>query len=174
MAVRLVSDLVMDVMRAAEPARAQAAARKLATQDRATVQPAFARALGTTTTPKTLTHDIVADVMAAAEPARLARAEAKLGGNGASPAGVAQKFQSVLLANALDAMMPRTDGGLYGAGTAGEVWRGMANQQMAGALASRDVLGLNQTLNDRLGTDTTATAAWPFMTSTRIRPFTTT
>lgn len=171
MAVRLVSDLVMDVMRAAEPARADAAMRKLAAGPVADTSATFSRAMASAQSPKQLSRDIVADVMGAAEPGRLAAATTKLGGKPSDVAGVSQQFQSVLLASALDGMMPHGENGLYGSGTAGQVWRGMANDQMAQALAARDVLGLDQTLSNRMGA-AASPSAWPFRTSNHIRPFT--
>lgn len=174
MAVQLVSDLVMDVMRAAEPVRAQAAARKLAGGAAAVDTVPFKQALRTAASPRTLTRDIVADVMAAAEPARRASAQAKLAAAPADAVTSARAFQSVVLASALDELMPKgDDGGLYGSGTAGNVWRSMAGEQMATALAGRDVLGLNQRLATAM-TGGGSTAAWPFAASGPIRPFTST
>jgi flagellar protein FlgJ len=100
MSIRPPSDLVLDVVRAADPARAAAAS------------------------------------------ARLARAEAMAPAASAAKNPVGQGLEELLTRQLLQEALPKKAASLYGAGTAGEVWRGLFAEHLSHALAVSGRIGL--------------------------------
>ena len=105
----------------------------------------------------TLTTDIVADVMRAAQPERLQEARAKLrsmGTGDATPVAAAYanrapdreqalvKFDAMVLGSFVEAMLPTESENVYGGGLAGDMWKSMLAQEIAGALAERGAIQL--------------------------------
>ncbi|MFT3988548.1 rod-binding protein [Aestuariivirga sp.] len=177
MSVILPSDLVADVMKAASPAREQAAARKLAVHQ---APSGFAARLDLLLSQQPragdLPGDLVMDVMANAQPQKLAAAEEKLAAS--TPrhdmADPYQKFESFMLRNAIEDMLPAAESGAYGEGFAGGMWRSMAADQLADLLAARGGLGIAQTLRARETQDAAKPAGqWPYFQTQAIHDFAT-
>lgn len=117
MAISPPTDIVLDVLRAADPERAAAAKAKLA-------------ALAPT-----------------AEPFP-AEAVAKAGSKGAEIVSDAkrpeahQKFEAMVLQSFLQSMMPAESENVYGGGMAGDMWKSMLAEQIAGVMAERGGIGI--------------------------------
>ena len=174
MAISIVSDLVLDVVKAADPERARIAQAGLQRGPAATNSGrAFADAENTVKRNpgigKFLSTDIVGDVVNAADPGKLKTSIAKLGGT-PDPAGVDmaslvlnatdsgatkaanprekayEQFEASVLRNFVEGMLPKTAENVYGEGTAGNVWRSMQADFMSQELAKSGGIGIAATL----------------------------
>lgn len=128
MSIRPPSDLVLDVVRAADPARAAAASARLARAE--AMAPAASAAFDT--------------AMKAADP-RPATTTAPALVKTAAPAAknpVGQGLEELLTRQLLQEALPKKAASLYGAGTAGEVWRGLFAEHLSHALAGSGRIGL--------------------------------
>jgi Rod binding domain-containing protein len=97
--------------------------------------------------------DIVLDVMKAAGPAKRAAAVASLGD---AQAVANRKFEAVMLRSMTEEMMPKDAGGLYGEGTAGNIWRSLQADLMSQEMAKGGGIGIARMLaksQDRIGGD---------------------
>lgn len=180
MAISIVSDLVLDVVKAANPDRARIAqaglkrgqpvaeaAREFAdAENNVRRKPGIGRFLST---------DIVSDVVNAANPAKLRSSVAQLAGssdadrldmaslvlaaNDTAPDannGTAktvnpkekayQQFEASVLRNFVEEMLPKSTENTYGEGTAGNVWRSMQADFMSQELAKSGGIGIASTL----------------------------
>jgi len=118
------TDIVMDVLRAADPAQVREARDKLAAA-RATA------AAGTSGF-----SPVTAEVRAA--PRAAAQADPFV------------KFEAMVLGNFIQAMLPQEAGDAYGGGFAGDMWKSMLAQHMGDAVAARGGIGIaNRLLADR-------------------------
>lgn len=171
MAISIVSDLVLDVVKAANPERARIAQAGLQRGPSVT-NPAKAFADAENTVKRTtgigrfLATDIVGDVVNAADPTKLKTSIAKLGGS-PDPAGVDmaslvlnasdtkainprekayQQFEASILRNFVEGMLPKATENVYGEGTAGNVWRSMQADFMSQELAKSGGIGIAATL----------------------------
>lgn len=54
---------------------------------------------------------------------------------------VPQQFDSIILRQMLESILPDCKGGTFGGGTAGGIWRSMMAEQIAGVLSKSNVLG---------------------------------
>lgn len=176
MSVSIPSDLVMDVMRAADPRRMQAAARKLGAAGRTMVATAdFGRALpqaGKAAAPGT--GDLVLDVMKAADPQRATAAAGKLAALGAGTPDAYAQFESFMLRDAFEEMLPKAESGAFGDGFAGGVWRSMAADQFASIFSDHGGIGIADMLRQRNGgAQTTATpdGQWPYFRAPAISSY---
>jgi flagellar protein FlgJ len=174
MAISIVSDLVLDVVKAANPERARIAQAGLQRGQSAT-NPAKAFADAENTVKRNpgigrfLTTDIVGDVVNAADPAKLQTSIAKLGGTSslervdmaglvlnANDADTAkavnpkekayQQFEASILRSFVEEMLPKATENVYGEGTAGNVWRSMQADFMSQELAKSGGIGIASTL----------------------------
>ena len=86
-----------------------------------------------------------------------------------SPAAVAQTFkgfESMLLRNMLESMLPKADTGLYGDGVAGGIWRSMAADQFANLYADRGGAGIAGMLSDSVpSVASRVVRQWPYFPS---------
>lgn len=115
MSIRPPSDLVLDVVRAADPARAAAATERLTRAEAAGGAPTFDAAMrAATQTPAT-----------------------------AANAKVGQGLEELLTRQLLQDALPKNAAAVYGAGTAGEIWRGFFAEHLAHALANSGRVGLS-------------------------------
>lgn len=119
MSIRPPSDLVLDVVRAADPARAAAAAARL---DRAESAAPFDAAMQ----------------VANAGPAIMIKPPVVA--PNADPVG--RGLEELLMRQLLQDALPKKAASVYGAGTAGDVWRGLFAEQLAHALAGAGRVGL--------------------------------
>lgn len=123
MAISPPSDIVLDVLRAADPQQAAAAQAKLASARAPSVAPA---AFST-------------DIASAPE----ARAAMRTNNNNAAGRPEAyQKFEAMVLQSFLQSMMPSDSENVYGDGMAGDMWKSMLAEQIAGVMAKSGGIGI--------------------------------
>ena len=141
MAFNPTSDVVLDVLNAADPARASMAAERLA-------------ALASSAPSRDFTVDLDKAAASAAIPApplerglanaRNAFAEAADATDPAARAKV--EFEAMALGSFVGEMLPKESNAFFGQGTAGEVWRSMLSEQIARQIAKSGALGLSRRL----------------------------
>lgn len=127
------SDIVLDVARAADPARYSQAAAKLT--NTAPVDDAF--------------EEFLRDAPAAADAATSAATAAppKLAATGATkiPSKAAeayQSFEAMTLATMIESSLPSDANDVFGAGTAGSVWKSMLAEQLGTQMAKAGGIGI--------------------------------
>ncbi len=134
------SDIVLDVLNAADPARARLAAERLEALGAGASPPAgnFAADLDRAT---------AASSAAPAPPTGLADARSALAGAAPSAAsGVRIEFETMLINSFVGQMLPKDAGSVFGEGTAGDMWRSMLSEQIARQIAKSGELGLSRRL----------------------------
>ncbi|MBN9056100.1 MAG: rod-binding protein [Shinella sp. 65-6] len=142
MAITPPSDLVLDVVRAADPAQVQEAQAKLKTNRAAFEANSLAEAgAGFQAAVGILNRDTAATH--AAEGVKALGAKA-------IPEHL-RKFESMVLQNFVKSMMPAESEEVYGKGTAGEIWRGMMADQLGEALAKGGGIGIAESLAAKSG-----------------------
>lgn len=140
MAISPPSDIVMDVVNAADPTRVQMAQEKLRTQtatlaaarltredqgfstDVASLDRTAGLRLDRTTALRTQTKDASKEAAETPETYR--------------------KFEAMVLQNFLKYMMPSDNEDVYGKGMAGDIWKSMSAEQIANAIAKRGGIGI--------------------------------
>ena len=174
MAISIVSDLVLDVVKAANPERARIAQAGLqrgqsvasAAHEFADAEKSVKRNPGIG---RFLTTDIVGEVVNAADPAKLRTSIAQLNGTSslgrvdmaglvlnANETGATkavnpkekayEQFEASVLRNFVEEMLPNATENVYGEGTAGNVWRSMQADFMSQELAKSGGIGIAATL----------------------------
>ncbi len=137
MAISPPSDLVLDVVRAADPSAVQEAQTKLKTQ-RASFEATsladagngFGAAVGI------LNRDSAMTVSASAS-----------GGAAADKVPATyRKFEAMVLQNFVKSMLPADSEEIYGKGTTGEIWRGMMAEQIGDVIAESGGIGIAASL----------------------------
>ena len=98
MAISLNTDMILDVARAADPARAQQAIDRLNGGARSGA-----------------TRDIASNV--------IAKIDSSAGAPSVPPGSTQEQFEALLLRNMLDEMFPKQSRSFYGEGLAGDIWR---------------------------------------------------
>jgi Rod binding domain-containing protein len=176
MAIAISTDLVLDVVRAANPDRVRVAQASLGTATGGTeATQQFAEAVNFVQQKsgigRFLSSDIVGDVVNAADPGQrqggilklagvndpaqidmssvvvAANDENGVGGAAANKKKVAyQQFEAGVLRNFVEEMLPKSSDTLYGEGTAGNVWRSMQADYMSQELAKSGGIGIASTL----------------------------
>ena len=129
MSIQTATDIILDVVKAADPAVAQraeamleaASARK---SERAAATPAFQHQLLAST------DNSAVSVAAAAEALPDKSLETY------------QRFEAMILQSFIGDMLPKDSEELYGKGTAGEIWKGMMAEQLGAALARGGGIGI--------------------------------
>ncbi len=145
MAISPPSDLVLDVVRAADPSQVQEAQAKLKSNRAAFEANSLAEAgAGFQAAVGILNRDTVATQGAEG---------VKAVGAKAIPEHL-RKFESMVLQNFVKSMMPTESEELYGKGTAGEMWRGMMADQLGEALAKGGGIGIAESLAGKSGITT--------------------
>ena len=146
MAISPPSDLVLDVVRAADPTQVQEAQAKLKSNRASFEATSLAEAgAGFQAAVGILNRDSVASQAAA---------------NGVQAVGAKavpehlRKFETMVLQNFVKSMMPTESEEIYGKGTAGEMWRGMMADQLGEALGKGGGIGLAESLARKSGVTT--------------------
>lgn len=122
MAVDFPSDLILDVARAADPAKAQNVAARLS-----------GAASGSDSTA------VLADA------ARVGRHLSRVH-QGEKPEEAAKQFEALLVANMVKDMIGETGAGFYGEGFAGDVWKSMMSEQIANQVVEASDFGVAKML----------------------------
>jgi peptidoglycan hydrolase FlgJ len=145
MAIKPSSDIVLDVLKAADPVRAQAATQRLATLGAGGVDEAddFAKVLDAAAQPSTPDPDIKAnaadmrDRLAALNPGAIA--DQKM-------TRTQVEFEASILKTFVDAILPKDETDVYGQGSAGDIWKSMLADQIAKQIARSGAFGISKRL----------------------------
>ncbi|PPQ38569.1 hypothetical protein CKO16_09770 [Rhodoblastus acidophilus] len=126
MAISPVSDLILDVARAADPQKASAASRALTSGASAPAEfsTALTRAAPQVDSSRYAYREPASTLTPAMSPAR----KAAIG------------LESVLLKSMIDEMLPKDAPDVYGSGVAGDVWRSMMSEKIAEQVAKSGAL----------------------------------
>jgi hypothetical protein len=141
MSIQPPSDIVMDVAQAADPARSQAATRRLMAYAAGDEPGPFGALVTPTSRPMGPAMSPEATLARLASGGRPASAGSQ--GTGVHNAGGAQRdLESFFLQTVFDTMMPKQSGALFGTGTAGSVWKSMLAEQLARQVTASGGLGI--------------------------------
>ncbi len=143
MAISPISDIVLDVARAADPAKYRAAAAGLGNLAGAPADPmgTFEDALGATRRPASLRTPF--------DPALALvqmRSNDALRPDSARPY---EAFEAFVLQTFIESMLPKESEALFGAGTAGEIWKAMLAEGLGHQLASAGGIGIARMLAEQ-------------------------
>ncbi|PWV95261.1 rod binding protein [Hoeflea marina] len=130
MAIQTATDLILDVVRAADPAAAAKAESVLAT---AASQKAGAAAR---------TTGFAVELASAGPDLSGLRDAPGLAGAAASRKEGYQKFEAMMLQNFVKSMLPAENEEMFGKGTAGEIWKGMMAEQIGNVMAKGGGIGI--------------------------------
>lgn len=123
MAIATSGDLILDVVRAADPTAAEAARARLASFAGKAEAAQFSVAAGT------------AGTASAGAPDRAPAIK------GATPEAFA-KFEAMVLQTFIQSMLPQDNEAVYGEGMAGEMWQAMLAEQLGTTMARRGGIGI--------------------------------
>ena len=135
------TDVVLDVLNAADPARASLAAERL--QALASGAPANNFALDVDKA-ATAAAAFKAPQLPGLANARQVFADFALASNPEAKAKVA--FEAMALNSFVGEMLPKDSSAFFGQGTAGEIWRSMLSEQISKQIAKSGELGLSRRL----------------------------
>lgn len=137
MAIAPPSDLVLDVVRAADPVERSAAAGKL----QRLAATGYADGSGF--------RSAIDDTMSSTF-----RSSGSAGANGGkSPA---EKFEALVLHQFVETMLPDDAGNVFGEGATGEIWKSMLAEQVANQMAASGGIGIADLMSDTLKRGTEA------------------
>lgn len=134
------TDVVLEVLNAADPARASMAAERLAALAAGAPARDFALDLDKAAASATATEPLPAGLANA----RTALADAAGGSDPAAKAKV--DFEAMLLSSFVGEMLPKESSAFFGQGTSGDVWRSMLGDQISKQIAKSGALGLSRRL----------------------------
>lgn len=138
MAITPPSDIVLDVARAADPARLQLAVDRLQKLGNGIAGTQFAAAV----------DEAAPAGLAGAREKFAALAPAKLDNTASAvpskTAKTMQQFEAQVIQTFIEQMMPEATANNFGSGTAGGVWRSMLSEQIANQIAKAGGLGLRE------------------------------
>ncbi len=163
MGVSLPSDLVVDVMRNADPSRLKGAVARLQSMGGAADgDTSFASAVAAQ--PEQWGSG-VNSLFSSADAARVSSPD-----GGSVYAG----FEQMVLRNLLEQLLPDAGSGAFGTGTSAAIWRSLAADQLANVYAQAGGIGISSMLagQDAQGSHQTAEKQWPYFSTSEIRAFT--
>lgn len=135
MAISLPSDIVLDVAKAADPAKYQAAAKRLSELSAPAGATEFANVLNT------VGGGPVAGIPTDPHAVKTAfQNQTTL--SGGKKDDTYQQFEAFVLQTFVESMMPKDAENVFGKGTAGNIWKSMMAEQMAGQLAKAGGIGI--------------------------------
>ena len=135
MAISPPSDLVLDVVRAADPASVQEAQAKLKSNRASFEATSLAEAgNGFNSAVGILNRDSAS------------RASASDGASSKAIPETYRKFEAMVLQNFVKSMLPAESEEIYGKGTAGEMWRSMMADEMGQVISKRGGIGIAKSL----------------------------
>jgi flagellar protein FlgJ len=153
LSIQTATDLILDVVRAADPATAQKA--------EAMLEAASARKSGIAAQTPAFERQLLASAGISALPAPgPVPSSLPVNAAGSPPDSPAvdktaetyQRFEAMILQKFIGSMLPQDSEELYGKGTAGEIWKGMMAEQLAMVLAKGGGIGIaDRMLADRIG-----------------------
>lgn len=162
MAVTLSSDLVLDVMRNADPARRSAAVAKLDAAGQGAAQEVAFQGVVDALEPKPATFSGPSLSLPFAA-----------GRNAAKESGTPyQGFERMVLRNLFETLLPDSESGAFGSGPSAGVWRSMAADQMAGVYADSGGIGIARMLEGKKSGIQSGQNNWPYFTTGPLSGFT--
>nr|WP_321454766.1 rod-binding protein [uncultured Cohaesibacter sp.] len=141
MAISIPSDLVLDVVKAADPIEQQMAAQRLGSAPAASMRLADASGIN----PQGVkADDFAKQYDSLSNPAVLSDASISRYSKGISRTTnpISEKFVALMLHQMLETMMPRDTEAMYGKGLSGDMWRSMLAEQVGDQMAKSDKLNL--------------------------------
>jgi hypothetical protein len=157
MAVSLSSDLIVDVMRSADPARLNVATAKL-------------QELHMPGGSSTAFASMLDSVGATAAPLEFPSAPvAHSRATSVAPQPYVE-FEQMVLRNLFESLLPKAESGAFGTGPSAGIWRSLAADQLAGLYANSGGIGIASTLAG--AGDGGSSAQWPYFESGKIEAFT--
>ncbi|MCK0207931.1 rod-binding protein [Starkeya koreensis] len=151
MSIKPPSDILLDVMHAADPQKAQAIAARLrqastlASNGAPADAPANAMAFGEMlagAAPIRPASFEPASPLGSASATTLANATALSANRNSTVSPSYRRFEAMALGGFIEQMLPKTSATLYGAGTAGQVWRSMLAERIADRIAQAGGIGI--------------------------------
>lgn len=142
MAISPPSDIVLDVARAADPARLQVAFDRLQRMGSGVAGSQFAAAVDEATPTGSIPGLAGArDKFASLAPAKLDSAAGTVPSRSTK---TLQQFEAQVISTFIEQMMPEATANTFGSGTAGGVWRSMLSEQIANQIARAGGLGIRE------------------------------
>lgn len=178
MAVTIPSDLVMDVLRQADPAKLQkSAARLTGTNQFVSVKSSdFSRLMGGRDA-----GDIsgapdmpgVATRVATATASGLLPDKPSVSSSTGVPTDPYKEFERLFYRNVFELVLPPVESGAFGGDSAGGIWRSMAADQFSGAVVAGHDGAISALVQGRgLAEGVEMQAEWPYFQTTPITGFT--
>lgn len=158
MAISPPSDIVLDVVRAADPTRQQVAFERLQRMGSGVAGTQFAAAVDEAA-PTAAAPGLASarEKFASLAPAKLTNAA---GDAQTKSAKTLQQFEAQVISTFIEQMMPEASANNFGSGTAGGVWRSMLSEQIANQVAKAGGLGIREKVEAAIAarntSDTTA------------------
>lgn len=141
MAISPPSDLVLDVIRAADPAQVAAAQEQLKTNR--------ASFMATSLAEKGAGFSATVDILNRTANAARIEATAEKVEEAGKPSKVYRDFEAVYLTNFVQSMLPDESEEVYGKGNAGEMWKSMMAEQLGTVLSESGGVGIAQQMYDQ-------------------------
>ena len=167
MGVSLPSDLVVDVMRNADPSRLKGAVARLQSMGGASDgDTSFASVLAAQ--PEQWGSGVDSLFSSAGAAAGAPPVSSPDAGN------VYAGFEQMVLRNLLEQLLPDAGSGAFGNGTSAAIWRSLAADQLANVYAQAGGIGIGTMLaeQDAQGSAQAAEKQWPYFKTSEIRAFT--
>lgn len=133
MAISPPSDLILDVVKAADPLARQEATNRLS------------RLAESTETGSVPFSDFFGSTRVATQPSTAVSA-----GNTGDKQSPAQQFEAVILHQFVESMLPMEATAVFGEGSTGEIWKSMMAEQVANQIAASGGIGIAGLLSDQL------------------------
>jgi peptidoglycan hydrolase FlgJ len=187
MAVTLSSDLLLDVMRSADPDRVRKAAGRLGNVETkfANATREFLDTVEKVATSGSVRDDLIADIMAASDRVTATDAAARLAGlakSSPTDASVSrtetaepfQAFEKMVLRTVFESLLPPAESGVYGGEAASGIWRSLSAEQFANVYGENGGLGIASAMSGSGGQDMLRRwDQWPYFSSGEISGFVT-
>jgi Rod binding domain-containing protein len=135
------SDLVLDVVRAADPTRVAAAQEQLKTNR--------ANFMATSLAEKGAGFGATVDILNRTANAARIEATAEKTEDAGKPPKIYRDFEAVYLTNFVQSMLPDESEEVYGKGNAGEMWKSMMAEQLGSTLAASGGVGIAEQMYDQ-------------------------
>jgi peptidoglycan hydrolase FlgJ len=145
MAIKPSSDIILEVLKAADPARAQAVTQRLTALGAGAAggPDDFAKAL------EAAAPAAPADAPPAPDGADMRERLPMIGVEDAEAAKAARTqidFEASILKSLVDEILPKDEASVYGDGTAGDIWKSMLSDQIARKIAKSGAFGIARQL----------------------------
>ncbi len=144
------TDLVSEVARAANPQKLNAAVTRLSELSSARIRSKedFANLIdGVGDASMSAARGSATPDVVAVAPGRTAALSSAKSGQNARASDATEKFEAYIIQTCLETILPRSEQGVFGQGTAGGVWRSMIAEQLGNQIAKAGGVGLHKMLD---------------------------